>query len=251
MQDCHGFCVFIGGGSIVNDEIQTAANLRLPYALMEGPEGASTLQARWQPERAFRTAAELLEMLRRQAWQSTSEPYWHLGANPTVDLLVTRLEPATGQRQVLLIRRHVDAPCEGGKWALPGGFQLTAAPRGTPWEPGFESARQTAVRELLEETGLDLCAEEEALVELGVYEGGGRDPRDTPEAWSRSAVFGWHLSEAQAGSPLCGADDAADAGWFAVTALPAELAFDHARILNEGLTAMTRALAAERGESTH
>jgi len=48
----------------VSDEIQTAANLRLRYFLMDGPTGASTVHARQQPDRAFRRAEEALKALR-------------------------------------------------------------------------------------------------------------------------------------------------------------------------------------------
>jgi len=44
-----GLCLFIGGGSIVNDEIQTAVNLRLRYLLMDGISGASAQHARQRP----------------------------------------------------------------------------------------------------------------------------------------------------------------------------------------------------------
>lgn len=241
MKNCNGLCLFIGGGSIVNDEIQTASNLRLRYLLMDGPEGASTIQARQQPDHAFRFAAEIAEVLSAAApWSSTDEPYWHLGANPTVDIVLTRLAPRTGQTQVLLIQRDVDAPTEGGKWALPGGFQLTDAPRGTPWRRTVESARDACVRELLEETSLDILNLADALLHIGNYEGGGRDPRDTAHAWSRSEVFALHLPPALAGSPLCGADDACDARWFDVTSLPPNLAFDHARILRDGLARLNK-----------
>ena len=89
-------------------------------------------------------------------------PFWHLGRNPTVDIAVFResqscpnevegqrataeLErprgPSTslGELDVLLIRRHPDAPAEPNQWALPGGFVPTAAPRGTVWTPGVET----------------------------------------------------------------------------------------------------------------
>jgi ADP-ribose pyrophosphatase YjhB (NUDIX family) len=237
MKSCNGLCLFIGGGSIVNDEIQTAGNLRLRYLLMDGPEGASTLQARQQPERAFRCAADVLKVLNENAPAAASQPFWHLGPNPTVDMLVTRHDPVTARRQVLLIQRDVDAPTEGGKWALPGGFQTTDAPRGTPWRPGPESPRAAAVRELFEESGLDLHDRADQLIPIGIYEGANRDPRDTPMAWSRSEVFAVHVTDDRAAAPLCGATDACDARWFDVSDLPVNLAFDHARILADGLHA--------------
>lgn len=234
LKEQDGFCVFIGGGAIVSDEIQTAGNLRVPYLLMDGPEGASTEHARQQPGRAFTRAEEVLEALRGTArWVSVAEPYWQLGPNPTVDIVLTRREPVPGRgrRQVLLIRREANSPTEPGKWALPGGFQHTDAPRGAPWVAGRESEAEACLRELREEAGLDLTGLEARLLRVGEYEGGGRDPRDTPTAWSRSTVFAFELPDALATAPIAGGDDASDARWMDLDGLPPVLAFDHARIL--------------------
>jgi ADP-ribose pyrophosphatase YjhB (NUDIX family)/adenosine deaminase len=231
-----GLPIFIGGGPIVADEIQTAANLRLRYWLLDGPEGASTEAALHTPQRAFKEAAPLLLAINDATTRrGLGAPYWHLGPNPTVDLVITRDHPTFGQREVLLIQRSFDAASEPGKWALPGGFQHTDAPRGTPWVRGAESALQAALRELEEETGLDLGAYADHLRPLGQYEGGGRDPRDTPTAWSRTEVFGFHLPTELAATPIAAADDARDTAWFRVDALPRRLAFDHAQILAEAL----------------
>jgi ADP-ribose pyrophosphatase YjhB (NUDIX family) len=236
VKECRGVCVFIGGGSIVNDEIQTTFNLRLRYLLMDGPTGASTLRARQQPELAFTTADQLLAKLAEaQRWRGTAEPYWHTGANPTVDVVAFRIAPDRGVRQVLLIRRHTDSPTEGGKWAFPGGFQHTHAPRGMPWQADSESATQAALRELGEETGLDLSSLEAQLIPVGIYEHGGRDPRDTAESWSRSQVFMIDLPPEPASKTLCGADDASDARWFNLDQVPVDLAFDHRKILDDAL----------------
>lgn len=230
-----GLCLFVGGGSIVNDEIQTAVNLRLPYLLMDGVSGASVEHARQRPGNAFRRAEDVLAFLQRpQSWGGSNQPYWHRGANPTVDIVVRRRAPGRGTLQVLLILRDADAPTEGGKWALPGGFQHTTAPRGSDWRRDVESAEQACVRELREETGLDLGEMIERLIFVGSYEGNGRDPRDTPEAWSRAEVFAIDLPDALAEAALCGADDACDARWFDLEKLP-ELAFDHGRILRDGV----------------
>jgi len=71
---------------------------------------------------------------------------------------------------------------------------------------------------------------------FGRYEGNGRDPRDTERAWSRSHAFALHVPSL-AGVPIAGGDDAEDARWFGLDRLPAPLAFDHARILADGLAA--------------
>jgi ADP-ribose pyrophosphatase YjhB (NUDIX family) len=244
-----GVCVFIGGGNVVNDEIQVARNLRVRHLLMRGPEGASTKHAEQHPERAFETAAELLDALTVRVWASVSEPYWHLGANPTVDAVVLRACAQTGRPQVLLIRRAWDAPVEAGRWALPGGFVHTDAPRGEPWREGAEGLREACVREVLEEAGLDLRPWASALVEVGAYEGGGRDPRDSAQAWSRSTAFAVRLTQAQAQAPILGGDDACEAAWFDLDEVPVNLAFDHDRILQDALRRLDGLEAARLGES--
>jgi 8-oxo-dGTP diphosphatase len=130
----------------------------------------------------------------------------------TVDTVV--LADAGGARRVLLVQR-ANPPFQGA-WALPGGFV----------DPG-EQVAQAAPRELAEETGVQLLAEQLRL--LGVYDTPGRDPR----GWTVSVVYLVGLAhEPQVG----GAADAADARWFDVDALPA-LAFDHALILADALSA--------------
>ena len=110
--------------------------------------------------------------------------------------------------RVLLIQRG--NPPFAGSWALPGGFV----------EQG-EQVAEAAPRELAEETGLRVDAG--ALELLGVYDTPGRDPR----GWTVSVVY---VARVPGESAVAGADDAGDARWFPVEALP-ELAFDHALIL--------------------
>jgi len=115
---------------------------------------------------------------------------------PTVDVVV---ELPGGI--VLIERRH-----EPLGWALPGGFV----------DEG-ETVEHAAVREVKEETGLDVTLR--AL--LYVYSDPARDPRQH----TMSTVFVGTSTGAPAGS-----DDAADARVFALDALPT-LVFDHAKIV--------------------
>ncbi len=221
-----GVSVFVGGGQIVSDEIQTAQNLRLRYLLMDGVGGASERHAAEQPARAFRHAPEALSALR--VWRSVRAdvvPHWYEGPNPTVDLVVVRRR-ALGERELLLVLRDLDAPAEPGRWALPGGFVASTTTRGERWVAA-ESELEAGVRELTEETGL--VVGQEKLVPIGVYEERGRDPRDSARSWSRSAAYLVELDDGDA--PIAGGDDAADARWFPLDGLPEELAFDHARIV--------------------
>lgn len=120
---------------------------------------------------------------------------------PTVDVVAIR------DGDVLLIRRRNPPP----GWALPGGFVDYG-----------ESAAAAARRELREETGL----EARTLDLLGVYSDPGRDPR----FHTVSTVYVADV----AGEP-CAGDDAADVRWFPLDELPAEIAFDHRRIIADAL----------------
>ena len=121
---------------------------------------------------------------------------------PTTDAVVH--DPARG---IVLIRRA--RPPLG--YALPGGFI----------DEG-EQAEQAARRELREETGLDV----RLTGVLGVYSRPSRDPR----FHTLSVVF---VGDAEPGSVPAAGDDAAEAAFFPLDALPSPLAFDHATIIRD------------------
>lgn len=112
---------------------------------------------------------------------------------------------------VLLIQRGNEP--FSGRWALPGGFV----------DEG-ERPEDAARRELAEETGL---VYDGALELVGVYGDPGRDPR----GWTISAAYRAVL---ESPAEVAGADDAAEARWFAIHDLP-PLAFDHDRIVADAL----------------
>ena len=118
---------------------------------------------------------------------------------PTVDLLVARGD------SILLVRR-MHAP---HGWALPGGFVDVG-----------ETVGAAAVREAKEETGLDVRLD--AI--LHVYSDPARDPR----RHTLTVAF-----VAQADSEPTGGDDAAEACFFPLGALPSPIVFDHARIISD------------------
>ncbi|MCB9358008.1 MAG: NUDIX hydrolase [Calditrichaeota bacterium] len=118
---------------------------------------------------------------------------------PTADVVCIR------ENKVLLILRR--NPPAG--WALPGGFIDYG-----------ESAEDAAIRELREETGLVAGP----LKLVGVYSKPGRDPRfHTLTVVYKSSATG----DLQAG------DDAAEACWFDLGALPDQIAFDHRQIISD------------------
>jgi 8-oxo-dGTP diphosphatase len=135
----------------------------------------------------------------------------------SADTVVTR----AGERgvEVLLIRRGAE-PYQG-RWALPGGFV----------EEG-ERPVDAARRELWEETGLRPSG---GFEQLGAYADPGRDPR----GWVVTVVYTVELGTAE-DSAVAGGDDAAEAAWFPVDALPHPLAFDHDVIVTDALSGRDR-----------
>jgi 8-oxo-dGTP diphosphatase len=112
--------------------------------------------------------------------------------------------------QVLLVRRGI--PPHKGRWALPGGFVLED-----------EDLDAAAHRELLEETGIS-----GHLEQVATYGAPRRDPRGRVIAVAYLALL------PASPTPTAGSD-AADASWHPVATPPSRLAFDHDRILADGV----------------
>jgi 8-oxo-dGTP diphosphatase len=126
-------------------------------------------------------------------------------AGMTADPVV--LAPLHGGLHVLLTRR--DTPPQVGRWALPGGFMNPE-----------ERAEETAQRKLTEKTGVGAVY----LEQLQTYAEPGRDPR----GWIPSIAYLALIDAAVL-------RDQSAARWFPVDELPGPLAFDHARIVRDGV----------------
>lgn len=122
---------------------------------------------------------------------------------PTIDVVVYR------DNKVLLVKRG-RKPFKG-RWVFPGGFV----------EYG-ETVEEASVREVKEETGVDVRLAEI----LGVYSAPDRDPREHHV----NVVF---IGEYIAGDAR-GGDDAEEAEWRDINSIaPDELAFDHGLVLTD------------------
>ena len=115
--------------------------------------------------------------------------------NPTPAVAAILLK----EKEVLLVKRKYDP--KAGDWCLPAGFM--------EWK---EHPSQTAVRELKEETGLDV-----SLDELFNVYSGDDDPRT-------NAVLILYLAH-ETGGRLEAADDALEARYFRFDQLPDKIAF--------------------------
>ena len=124
----------------------------------------------------------------------------------TADIIVEK------ESKVLLIRRKYE-PYKN-YWALPGGFL----------DVDNETVKQTAQRELKEETGLVIRLEDLELV--GESSSPNRDPR--------GHIVSLHYYVRNYEGDLKANDDAKDARFFPLENLP-ELAFDHRKILRDYL----------------
>lgn len=158
--------------------------------------------------------------------------YYYKGANHTVDILLV-----SPDRNILLIRRGSNAQACANMLAFPGGFVDTESKKGQEWVQGSETHDQAALRELKEETGLEI-KNPENLQFIGVYEGNGRDPRDNQESWSRSQAYLYKLTEEEYNflkGKEKGMDDASDAAWYSIDNLNEKLAFDHNEILKDAM----------------
>lgn len=119
--------------------------------------------------------------------------YWYWGPNYTADPIVVCNE------HILLIKRE-----DTGLWALPGGHLDPA-----------EQAEVAALRELEEETGLELPAESEGKL---IYSGPVADLRATAHAWPETTAILYELVSEEL-PPVQGRSDAKEAVWVPIELL--------------------------------
>ena len=130
----------------------------------------------------------------------------------TADCIVITRE---AEPKVLLIQRGSE-PFKGC-WAFPGGFMNMD-----------ETTEQCAIRELEEETGLQV----NNVIQIGAYSKVDRDPRGRTVTVAYLAIVDRPLV-------VIGQDDAAKAEWWPLSNLP-ELAFDHDKIMQDTIRIYTQ-----------
>jgi len=184
--------------------------------------------------KTFQAIADELVKKEKELFPSIGgSPLRYSGENPTSSAVVTRM--IDGQQQVLMIKRG-DNASEGGKWALPGGFVDTESKKGEAFKSGKETELAAAIREVKEETGLDLSGVGQNMIEgLGMFDRTvNKDPRNTKTSWVSSHMFGFQI-DPELGDTVEGTDDASDAKWFTIDELnnlqANEIAFNHEEVL--------------------
>ena len=130
----------------------------------------------------------------------------------TADCIVITRE---AEPKVLLIQRGSE-PFKG-RWAFPGGFMNMD-----------ETTEQCAIRELEEETGLQV----NNVIQIEAYSKVDRDPRGRTVTVAYLAILDRPLA-------VIGQDDAAKAEWWPLSNLP-ELAFDHDKIMQDAIRIYTQ-----------
>ena len=176
-----------------------------------------------------------LEPARTDDWQADYRPSDYPPFAVTVDIVVLTLVERV--LHILLIRRGT--PPYEGRWALPGGFVHVD-----------ESLDAAAARELQEETGVEAAAH---LEQFGSYGDPDRDPRMRVVSVGYLAVLR-EVGELRAGSdaadtalvPVADVLRDFDSGLVPIGRLLEgtvyDLAFDHRRILEDGVAVMREKL---------
>ncbi len=138
-----------------------------------------------------------------------AQKYTYKYPHPAVTTDCVVFGVARRKLEILLVERG-NEPYKGC-WAFPGGFLNMD-----------ENAKQGALRELKEETGLEL----QNIKEFGTFTDVDRDPRE------RVISIAFYALTKK--SEVKGGDDAAKAQWFALDEVP-PLAFDHDLMLNNAI----------------
>jgi len=123
-----------------------------------------------------------------------------------------------GNKARLLLIKRGNEPFKG-KWAIPGGYVEID-----------EELEDAVARELAEETGLSAVP----LQQMRTFGKCGRDPR------GRQITIAFMGIATKGSNKIKAGDDAADAQWFDIEKLPADLAFDHDEVARFAIARLKR-----------
>lgn len=157
--------------------------------------------------------------------------FFYKGKNPCSDVVVIK------DNNILLIRRSLTVSTEPGKWALPGGFvNSNSSKRGEHFIYDIEEPLDAVIRELKEETNLDLSEQKKHFYKIGVFQGKNRDPRDNKISYSQSYAYIIKLPHTVNTDNIIGMDDADMVKWFNLDDIyNLNMAFDHMEIIKSGI----------------
>jgi 8-oxo-dGTP diphosphatase len=96
--------------------------------------------------------------------------------------------------------------------------------------------QQAGLRELWEETNINIFKYSNLMKFVGKFEGGGRDPRDNKEAWVATHAFFVPLPNDAQVENAKPKDDAKELQWFPIERVlsgQVQLAFDHFEIIKK------------------
>lgn len=159
---------------------------------------------------------------------------YYSGINPTVDICLFKM--IDEKLNVLVIRRSSMSSACANLLAFPGGFIDTQAKKGNEFEFNLEAPLDAAIRELKEETSVEIDVLKKFIVKVGEYEGNKRDPRDNEKSWTKSYAFAINIDDLDLDFKVKAADDADEAFFCPVEFLQkTQMAFDHNKILNDAL----------------
>lgn len=152
-----------------------------------------------------------------------------------VDIVVFALTTTKGWNILLIKRKH--APFEG-MFSLPGGFLDVAS---------NETLADAARRELFEETGL----KDIPLEQFYTFGDAGRDPRGRTVSVAYTCSINAISTIKELKGMIKAGDDAAHAEWVPMSKLPADLAFDHKKVIQKAVDFNTDKLRLLAYKSMH
>ncbi len=128
------------------------------------------------------------------------------GANPAADPVIFKIN--NHKLYVLLIKRNDGGNVISSEWAIPGGMLDTEDHR---------LSANAALRELKEETGVNLKNEKNSFFIGKVYAGYSNDERNTDNAWMETNVYSWLVKDQARTTFKIDQAEVTQAAWIEVT----------------------------------